>query len=149
MMLANAFGVTNDGQQVIIGPGWMVRPPTQTPTAVAFVAHVPRDDVGPHQIRLELLDSEGHIVVVDPPDGPGPMIFEEEFQPIGLNDPKLTTPISVAGGINLPPVPLDRGSDYHWRAYVDGETRESWSLPFRTSPPKAPPRRKTGQQRVR
>lgn len=137
MMLADAVAM-QDGHPVIVRPGWMVRAPRAGLTAIAFVVRVPRDQRGKHQIRLELLDSDDQIVVIDPPDGPGPVILEEEFEANGLDDPNLTTPFSVAGGINLPPFPLGRGREYRWRAYVDGETRDSWTLPFRTTPPKPP-----------
>lgn len=140
MMLASAVASQN-GALVIFGAGWMVRPPGAQaggPVAIACVVRVPRDRDGQHQLRLELLDSDDEIVVIDPPDGPGPMIFEAEFPTGGLERPDITVPVTAPIAFNLPPFPLARGSQYRWRAYVDGETRESWTLPFRTTPPKPP-----------
>ena len=64
------------------------------------------------------------------------MIVEVEFEAGGLEGANLTTPLTVPLGVNLPPFALARGSEYRWRAYVDGETRDSWTLPFRTTPQK-------------
>ncbi len=140
MMLARMAGLQN-GTLMVLGAGWIVRPPAAQaagPAAIAVVVRVSRDQLGQHQLRLELLDSEDQIVVIDPPEGPGPMIVEVEFEAGGLEGANLTTPLTVPLGVNLPPFPLARGSEYRWRAYVDGETRDSWTLPFRTTPPKAP-----------
>jgi hypothetical protein len=140
MMLASAVASQN-GALVIFGAGWMVRPPNAQaagPSAVACVVRVPRDQAGEHQLRLELLDSDDEIVVINPPDGPGPMIFEAQFPTGGLDRPDITVPVTAPVAFNLPPFPLARGSQFRWRAFVDGETRESWSLPFRTTPPKSP-----------
>lgn len=141
MLLADAVVLQPNGVLTIIGAGWMVRPPgVQAGTsAVAVFITVPRDELGDHQIRLELLDSEDEIVVVEPPEGPGPLVFERDFRAQGLDDPRVTIPVTVSLGINCPPFALPRSSEYRWRVYVDGVTHESWSLPFRTSPP-APPR---------
>ena len=146
MLLAKMAGLQN-GSLMVLGAGWMVRPPGAAaagPAAIALVVRVPRDQIGRHQLRLELLDSDGQIIVIDPPNGPGPMIIEVEFEAGGLENSALTTPLTVPLGINLPPFPLARGSEFQWRAYIDGETREAWTLPFRTPPPK-PPRPKTGR----
>jgi hypothetical protein len=141
MMLAQVAGVQN-GLLTVIGAGWVVRGPTAQaggPAALALTIRVPRDQIGvQHQLRLELLDSDDEIVVIPPPDGPGPMIIESEFGAQGVESPDVTIPITVAMGVNLPPFPLARGSEYRWRAYIDGETRDSWTLPFRTTPPKGP-----------
>jgi hypothetical protein len=140
MMLAQIAGMQDDSL-VIFGAGWMVRPPAAMgPTAIACVVRIPRDQPGQHQLRIELLDSEDQIVVIDPPEGPGPMILETEFAAGGLDRPDLTVPFSAPVAFNVPPFPLARGREYRWRAYVDGETRESWTLPFRTTPPQAPRR---------
>jgi hypothetical protein len=137
MMLGTVVALDEAGLTVM-GAGWMVRPPGSIagPSAIGCIVRIPRDQPGMHQIRVELLDSDGDIVVVNPPDGPGPLVFEVEFQAGGLAG--LTIPFTAPIGFQLPPFPLPRGSEYRWRAFVDGETRESWTLPFRTTPPKAP-----------
>ena len=140
MMLADAVGTTPDGGMVIFGPGWIVRPPSAAlagQAAVAFVVRVPRDQTGAHQLRLELLDSEDEIVVIPPPDGPGPMIYEVDFEADGLAEPA-AVPLTARLAVSLPAFPLARGSAFRWRAYIDGETRDPWVLPFRTSPPRSP-----------
>jgi hypothetical protein len=133
MMLASLAGMQN-GQLVIIGAGWMVRAPRAPaggPMAIAAVVRVPRDAFGKHQLRLELLDSDDQIVMINPPDGPGPMIIETEFDASGL--PDLSTPVTVPIAINLAPFPLARGQAYRWRAYIDGETRDRRLLRRRSS----------------
>jgi hypothetical protein len=143
MMLAQVAGLQN-GSLMLLGAGWMVRPPgvIAGPVAIGLVIRVPRSEAGlQHQLRLELLDSDDEIVVVDPPNGPGPMIVEADFSAQGLQRDGLTIPLTVPIAINLPPFPLPRGREYRWRAYVDGQTQESWTLPFRTTPPKGPPQR--------
>jgi hypothetical protein len=143
MMLANA-AVMQNGALTIVGAGWVVRAPGAEAggaSAIALVIKVPRDQPQgqQHQLRLELLDSDDEIVVVDPPNGPGPMIIESEFAPLqGVDDPNITIPLTASIGLNLPPFPLPRGQQYRWRVFVDGETRDAWTLPFRTSPPAAP-----------
>jgi hypothetical protein len=141
LVLAQVAGIQN-GLLMILGGGWVVRPPAAAaagPAAIAFLIRVPRHEAGSgHELRLELLDSEDRVVVIEPPAGPGPMIFETDFDANGLDDPSLTTPLVVSLGINLQPFPLARRSEYRWRAYIDGETQESWTLPFRTTPPRPP-----------
>lgn len=145
MMLANA-AITQNGALTIIGAGWIVRPPaaaTSGPSAIALMLRLPRDELQEeHQVRLELLDANGQIVVVDPPDGPGPMVIESDVAtPQSAQNPAITIPLTVGIGFNLPPFPLPRSAQYRWRLFVDGETRDGWTLPFRTSPPAAPRQR--------
>jgi hypothetical protein len=140
-LLLASFVAVQNANLIIVGAGWMVRAPSAAaggPMAVAVLLQVPRDQFGGHQVRLELLDNDGQIVTVDPPEGPGPMIFEDTVEAGGLDSPAVTVPVTVPFAINLPPVPLARGSEFRWRMYVDGETRPSWMLPFRTTPPASP-----------
>jgi hypothetical protein len=141
MMLADSATIS-DGGLNIVGAGWIVRPPSVVagPSAIAIVARIPRDELRPHQIRIELLDRDDQIVVVNPPDGPGPMVFDVDLRmaPGGTASGNFTVPVTVAAAFNLPPFPLPKASEFRWRVFLDGETREPWVLPFRTSPPKAP-----------
>jgi hypothetical protein len=144
MVLAQSV-VEQNGLLTVLGGGWMVRAPGAVaggPSALAFVLQVPRDQLDvQQQLRVELLDEDDEIIFVDPPAGPGPMIFESEFSARGVDDPRITIPVTVGLAINLPPFPLPRGREYRWRAFVNGETQDSWTLPFRTSPPQPPRRR--------
>jgi hypothetical protein len=127
-----------DGNLVVTGAGWMVRERSDTPAAVAALISVPRDRLGvPISVQIELLTRDGELVTIDPPDGPGPMVFDASFIPGGVEDPRVTIPVTVPVAMNLPPFPLPEASEYRWQFRLDGQTREEWALPFRTPPPVA------------
>jgi hypothetical protein len=132
-------GFAQDGTIVLAGVGWTVRPPEPQPAAVHALILVPREQAGRHYWRVELTYSNGEPVrLARPIPGiPTDFVFENEADVRGLDDPSLTTPLTTGPLISLPPFPLRRGSEYLWRLTVDGETRDAWTLPFRTSPPVA------------
>jgi hypothetical protein len=141
MVLALTGGVGPDGQVVLVGTGWTVRPPDPQPMAVYFVVYLPREQAGVHRWRLELTYAEGApITLREKVSGVPPnLIWENESQIVGLDNKKLTTPLTLGALIALPPLSLPRGREYVWRLTVDDETRDGWALPFRTTPPKALP----------
>lgn len=124
------------GTLSLLGAGWQVRPaPPISPCGIAVVLKIPRKQAGIHNLRLELLDYDGNLVSIEPPEGPGNMIIEGQLGVDGLKDPKLRTPLLGTFAVNLPPFPLDADREYQWRLHVDGKTSTPWTLPFRTMSP--------------
>jgi hypothetical protein len=141
MALALTAAVEDD-QLSLTGLGWSVRPPQPQPMAVYILIEIPRDQAGVHRWRLELTYADGEPVSLETPvpGVPEDFVYEDETAVSGLDDPTLTTPL-VAGFVAiLPPFPLTEGREYVWRLTVDGETRDGWTLAFRTSPPEPPAR---------
>jgi hypothetical protein len=135
MMLCEAATLSG-GSLSLLGAGWQVRPgPAMTQSAIGVVLRVPRRQAGAHSVRLELLDYDGTLVSIEPPDGPGAMVIDGEVIIGGLKDRSLKTPLLGAFVANLPPFPLEAGREYQWRLHVDRKTRTSWSVPFRTMSP--------------
>lgn len=135
MMLCEAATLSG-GHLSLLGAGWQVRPaPALTSCAIAVVLKVPRKQAGTHDLRLELLDYDGDLVNVAPPNGPGEMVIEAQVTIGGLKDPRLRTPLLSPFAVNLPPFPLEADREYQWRLHVDGKTRPAWTLPFRTMRP--------------
>jgi hypothetical protein len=132
-LMLGEFVRVSEGSLTIVGAGWVVREPEPTgPAGIGIVVTVPRDQPGPHHLRLELLDAQGKTVEVAPGD---PLVAEQEFTVSGLEDPTLTVPLTSCFAINVAPFPLPEASEFRWQLHLNGETREDWSLRFRTSPP--------------
>jgi hypothetical protein len=125
------------GMPVLAGVGWTVRPPEPQPMAIQALIYVPRDEKGRHTWRLEMTYADG--TPVKPRKSaegvPTNFIFENEDDVTGIDASNLTTPLTTGPLIVLPPFPLPRGREYVWRLWVDGETKDSWTAPFRTTPP--------------
>ena len=120
----------------ILGGGWSVTGPDPTPSALAIALKVPWDEANErHEMRVELLDSDGGSVVVGPdPDEARPVVIESQFEvgrPPGL---KPGTPIDLAFAVNLGPVPLPPGGRYEWRLSIDGYSEAHWHAAFSTRP---------------
>lgn len=119
-----------------IGIGWSV---TQTPTppqAVVALVHVPwtqtNEQLG---FQLALTDGDGRPVEVDAGAGVQPIMIEGGFEigrPAGIpHGTEIELPIVV----NIPAgLPLQPGSRYVWRLYVDGETQSDWFASFYVQP---------------
>ena len=141
MTLGLAVGLQDDGagtlMPALVGIGWTVREPTPEPMAVSAIIYVPRNEAGPHNWRLELTYVGGEPVTLDAavPGVPENFVYESTEDMVGLDDPALTTPLTMGFAVGLPPFPLPEGREYLWRLTVDGETRDEWVLPFRTTPP--------------
>jgi hypothetical protein len=135
LMLCEAV-TTTGGSLSLLGAGWQVRPaPALSPCGIAVVLRVPRQQAGVHNLRLELLDYDDNLVSIAPPDGPGAMTIDGQIIIGGLKKPELKTPLLGTFAVNLSPFPLEAGREYQWRLHVDGKTRTSWTLPFRTMTP--------------
>lgn len=112
---------------------WQVRPPRPIPWGLVVVLRASRDLIGtshPVQINLEREDGqpmkEGLAEL---------MTLEFDLTPGGLTEDGLTSPIVESHGFNLLPIPLEPATEYRFRLWVDGETRDHWVANFRTTPP--------------
>ena len=80
MLLADA-AQTRDGKLYILGGGWSVTGPEPEPSALALLIKVPWDQANErHQLRLELVDSDGHPVSFETPVGEQDLTVESEFE---------------------------------------------------------------------
>jgi hypothetical protein len=124
-----------DNKLYVLGGGWSVTGPDPTPSAIALALKVPWDEANaPHDLRIELLDSDGQSVVVGDPDGGKPVVIESHFEvgrPPGLRP---GTPIDLAFAVNISPLPLPPGGRYEWRLSIDGQSEAHWHAAFSTRP---------------
>ncbi len=134
LMLADSAQAI-DNKLYILGGGWSVTGPGPTPSALAIAVKVPWDQLDrPHRLRIELLDSDGHPVLVAAPIEEQPLVIESEFQVEPLPGLKPGTPTDLALAVNLGPIPLPPGGRYEWRLSIDGETEAHWHAAFSTRP---------------
>ncbi len=138
MLLAD-YAAVSEGKLTIVGGGWSVTGPMPVPFAIAILFQVPWDRANiKHRFRLDLVDSDGHVVFVPTEDGEEPLVIEGEFEagrPPGL---KAGTPLEVPIAINLPGPPVPAGGRFEWRLTIDGEGDADWRLPFSTRPEAEP-----------
>lgn len=132
MLLADAAQAV-DGKLYILGGGWSIAGPGAVSMAIALKLEVPWDRTNErHHWQLDLVDGDGHPVLVQTGEGAAPLNVAGELEvgrPVGVAP---GTPIDVPMAINLPPLPLPPGRRLVWRLTIDGETREDWQLAFTT-----------------
>jgi hypothetical protein len=132
MLLADAAQAI-DNKLYVLGGGWSITGPEATPSALAISLKVPWDEANEaHQLRIELLDSDGRPIMVGAPQGERPLVIESQFEvgrPPGLRP---GTPIDLAFAINVGPVPLAPGGRYEWRLSIDGHGEAHWHAAFST-----------------
>lgn len=137
MLLADAAQSVN-GKLYILGGGWSITGPDPTVSALAIKMDVPWDEANrPHQLKLELMDSDGRPFLVPTPMGEQPLTIGGSFEvgrPAGL---KPGTPLDVSAAFNFPPLPLKPGSRYVWRLSIDGHSDDDWQVAFTTRPAQA------------
>jgi hypothetical protein len=143
MLLADHADAVN-GKLYINGGGWS-QISAGVPFAIALDVKVPWQLTNkPHELRLELIDSEGRPVILEGEEGDEqprePVVFAlppfEVGRPAGL---VAGTPIDQPFAVNCPSgLPLTPGR-YEWRLTVNGEAHEDWALGFtvRARPPQA------------
>lgn len=143
MLLADSAQVA-DGRLFILGGGLTAVGPRPQPMGVALRLEVPWDRANvPHQWRIDLLDEDGHPVMLRDK----PLVVHGRFEagrPTGLRP---GTPLSVPLAINFPAVPVEPGKSYTWQLSIDEATHVDWrqsfhvraAAPGRQSPPPAPP----------
>jgi hypothetical protein len=133
MLLAD-YAAVSEGKLSIVGGGWSITGPEIPPFAIALCIHVPWDRANEeHDLRLELLDSDGEPVTIASEESEEPIAIEASFEvgrPPGI---KPGTPLEAMFAFNLsPPPPIPAGGRYEWRLTIDGEGAEDWSLAFST-----------------
>ena len=141
MLLADAAQVA-DGKLFVLGGGITAVGPRPQPMGVALRLEVPWDRANvPHQWRLDLLDEDGHPLMVRDK----PLVVHGRFEarrPTGLRP---GPPLSVPRAINFPTVPVQPGKSYTWQLSIDDKTHVDWRQSFHVRPaapgtsPNAPP----------
>jgi hypothetical protein len=130
MLLCDTAQVVN-GKLYIMGGGWSLTGPAQTPSAVAVKLDVAASETDMvHEWSIDLEDSDGHSVPIETPQGIAPIQVHGTLhaqRPEGTtNEATLDIPLAV----NIAPLPLLPGNRYVWRLSIDGQTRVDWTLPF-------------------
>ena len=128
MLLADAAQAV-DNKLYVMGGGWSVLR-GHIPTALALMLKVPWDQTNvAHEMKLELVDSDGNPVEVATPMGDQAVTIENSFEvgrPPGIAQ---GTPIDLAFALTLGPLPLANGR-YEWRLSIGDESHEDWRLAF-------------------
>lgn len=120
-MLADAAQVS-DGKLYILGGGWTFTGPEPSTMAIAAVVEVPWDETNIRQkFTLSLNDEDGHVLLLDGPEGPRGVSVEGEFEvgrPPGLTPgASLNFPLAF----NFGALPLPAGRRLVWTLEVQGE----------------------------
>lgn len=122
-----------EGSVSALGMGWQVRPPEPVPWAIALILRASRDLIGTdHSAHISLERGDGEPVSEEL------LTFAQidlDFVPEGRTDAGLNSPVVRGFGFNLLPVLLDAGTEFLFRLWIDGETRDHWAAHFRTTPP--------------
>jgi hypothetical protein len=122
LILADAAQAVG-GKVSMLGAGWSVTTSPTAPQAVVGLIKVPWDRANERlPMELELVDADGHSVVLRSPDGSTdqPVEFSagiEVGRPAGL---AAGTPIDSSFTVNVPPLPLPPGR-YTWRLNIAGD----------------------------
>jgi hypothetical protein len=122
-----------EGKLYILGGGWSFIGPDPSPMALAAKIEIPWNQTNEqHQLKLELMDSDGELVT--PEGGEGPVVVEGTFEvgrPVGI---KPGTPLDFPFAVNIGPLPLKPNTRYVWQLSIDGHTNDDWRVAFTTRP---------------
>jgi len=137
MLLADSAQAVG-GKLYILRGGWSLTGPAPQPSALAIKFAVPWDAANVrHEVRLELVDSDGKNIEVAGPVGPQPFVVTmplEVGRPPGILK---GTPHDVPFALNFGPIPLSPGR-YEWRCTIVGTNAiESCAFTVRDQPPTA------------
>ncbi|MCJ7587791.1 MAG: hypothetical protein MUQ00_07825 [Candidatus Aminicenantes bacterium] len=132
MMLAD-FAQAVNGKLYIMGGGWSLTGPMPNPSAIAIKIEVPWNETNrKHNLKLELMDSDYHPVLVSTPAGNTPLAITCDFEvgrPPGIIQ---GTPIDVPLAFNMGPIPLEPGKRFVWKLSIDGNAKDEWQMAFST-----------------
>jgi hypothetical protein len=126
-----------EGKLDVLGAGWTVTGPDPSSFGIGILMEARPGEFGhEHELLLELVDEDGRLVPI--PDGDEPMLrvqFQAQIVPPPGHPAPLPVVLPVA--FNAANMPLPAGRKLEFRLWLDGETKESWRLPFSTreSPP--------------
>jgi hypothetical protein len=140
LLLADAAQAVG-GKLYILGGGWSIIGPDPSPMAIAIKIEVPWTEANVrHGLRLALFDEDERPVVIPTQTGEQPFEFHIPFEvgrPAGL---QAGTPLDVTLAINMGPFPLQPGSWYVWRCFINDASEDHWQVSFSTRPsPPSPP----------
>ena len=134
MLLADAAQAVG-GKLFVLGGGWSVIGPSPAPMAIAIKIDVPWHQTNHrHHWVLDLVDQDGHPVMVPVADGKRPVQVTGDFQvgrPAGVAE---GTPIDVPLAISVGPIPLPPGTRCVWRLSIDGVADPNWQVAFDVRP---------------
>ncbi len=134
LMLAD-FAEAVNGKLYIMGGGWSLTGPLPSPSAIAIKIEVPWNETNQrHNLKLELMDSDYHPILVPTPAGNAPLVISGDFEvgrPAGIPQ---GTPIDVPMAFNIGPIPLEPDKRYVWKFMIDGNSKDEWQLTFSTRP---------------
>ncbi len=115
MILCDAAQSDPAGKLHMLGAGWSVTGTPTAPQAVAVLIKVPWDRANQAlPMRLQLLDADGHAVLLSSPVGQSPLSVQstvEVGRPPGLPP---GSSIDASFALNVQPLPLQPGR-YEWR----------------------------------
>jgi len=128
MLLADSVQAVQ-GKLYILGGGWSITGPEPSPSALAIKLDVPWEEANrKYSFRCALLNGDDRPVLIE-----GTAIeFSGQFEagrPAGL---KPGSPLDVALGINIGPLPLAPDNRYVWRFFIGEDTDDDWEVAFTT-----------------
>ena len=135
MWLAD-YAQVADGKLNVIGGGWSVIGPQPQGYFIALLIEMPWNAAGiQHTAKLELIDDQGHAVIVESPEGDEvPMTIIGQFGMAPALGIKNGTPLVMPLAIPVPLIPIPAGGRYEWRLEINGQSHEDWRIGFSTRP---------------
>ena len=122
MILCDHAVADQSGKIHMLGAGWSVTGSPTSPHGIALLIKIPWDRANQKiHFVLQLLDSDGHPVVIKSPDNVVAIRNEMEVEvgrPPGLPQ---GSPLDAAVALNIQPLPLGVGR-YEWRLEYDKES---------------------------
>ena len=130
MLLADSAQVA-DGKLYILGGGLNAIGPRSQPLGLAIRIEVPWDRANvSHQWRLDLLDEDGHPVMVKK----SPLVIQGRFEAGRPAGTKAGTPLAVPVAITFPTLPVQPGKSYTWQLSIDDSSHLDWRQSFHVRP---------------
>jgi hypothetical protein len=130
-LVLGEYARVSDGKLDVLGAGWVVTgSPASFGIGILFEAQ-PGECGGKHTIVLDLVDEDGHPVLV--PDSDQPLVrVEGEIEVIPPPGHTPTLPVVVPLAFNAANAPLPPGRRLEFRLWLDGETNDDWAVAFST-----------------